>query len=51
MNVCLAWKRGVVVAFILFLASPGGARATDEELLDILLSNGSITQEQYDHLR
>ncbi len=51
MNVCLAWKRGVVAAFILFLASPGGARATDEELLDILLSNGSITQEQYDHLR
>lgn len=47
------WSPRKIAAFlfpILLFASPALADDRDEALLDILLSNGSITQEQYDLL-
>ncbi len=44
-------KFGIQAGILSMAALIGqGASAADKELLDILLANGSITQEQYDHL-
>ncbi|MBL4572587.1 MAG: porin [Gammaproteobacteria bacterium] len=42
--------RHFVLAALLLLGLSSGALAADQELLDVLLANGAITQEQYDTL-
>ncbi len=39
-----------VFAAVVFLSLFGSAHAADKELLDVLLSNGAISQQQYDEL-